>query len=275
MQKRSDGVAHRRHILVNDNMDLLCRLDMDHNGYLIEFKADDGYTGFTGSIAVNFPPYCILGNEKVSVEVIPAQHLKPYNDLLHENGAYDPKTSLITPIIHIDRQNDVPFLQEIEIFLPIFSKYVLKELNLSEELSFETGKKERVVLKQSKFSPTGVCYDSVQDIVKSFRVDNQFQFSFRDKGVYFLFEQLEGNNAIFDIRQFTDEEEHRVFRMDESKYFRMIINPQYVKDSDYDTIILLEIEGKFFFFSFSAIMHFLQTNLETFDISKVIGELKY
>ena len=225
-------------ILVNEDSDLLFRTSLNRNGRLIKFTAGDGYTGFTGTIIVYFPPYCVLGSERIFLEVIPRAVVQNYNDFLEEQNY---SSFVITPIIHIDRNNDVPFLRDVGIILPVFKDFTrtektsLKDVQILDE--------DHLILTESKFSPIGASYDRIKNILKAFRVDTHFSLSFRDSGVYLLFEQLPDRNAVFDIRRFEDEEEHRLYRMDEKKAFRMIVNPQHIKPDVYNTELILTFEG--------------------------------
>ena len=223
---------------VTSDRDLLLRTTIDNPGKKIEFWAMDTYDGFRGKIEVTFPPFSVLGEEKVYLEIIP-EHLV---GLLNERSGKLTSSVpvIITPILHIDRENYAPFLRDVEISLPIFNRFLGEKIKYCDNILVENG---RVHFRESKFTPKAVCYDQFERVLRALRIDTHLSLSFRKLGVYLLVEQFPQNKFLFDLRPFRDEEEHRLYRMDETKTFRMIVNPQQTDASINDSSVFITIQG--------------------------------
>ena len=149
---------------------------------------------------------------------------------------------IITTILHIDRENDAPFLRNVEISLPIFNRFLREKIKYCDNILVENG---RAHLRESKFSPKAVCYDKFERVLRALRVDTHFSLTFQKLGVHLLIEQLPQKEFLFDLRPFHDEEEHRLYRMDEKKTFRMIVDPQLTDASIYGSLVFINIQGNF------------------------------
>ena len=100
--------------------------------------------------------------------------------------------------------------------------------------------KGRAHWRESKISPKAVCYDDIQGILRAL---THFSLAFRTLGVYLLVEQFPRKEFLFDLRPFRDEEEHRLYRMDEKKTFTMIVNPQLIDESVYRSGVSIIVQG--------------------------------
>ena len=233
----------RQVIFVESDLDLLLRTTINKRGKTIEFRAVNNYNGFRGKIEASFPPFSVLGEEKVFLEIVPEPLVRAWNEASKKLNSRVP--AIITPILHIDRENDFPFLRDVEISLPIFPRVLRENCKMLDNISVQNG---RAHLRESKFSPKAVCYDEIQGILRALRIDTHFRLAFKKLGVYLLVEQFPQNKFLFDLRPFRDEEEHRLFRMDEKKTFRMIVNPQLVDDeSVYLSEVSITIQGNYLF----------------------------
>ena len=233
-----------QNISVRNEADLLLVTEIDEGGKTIVFAAESESAGFEGEIYLNFPPYAVLAKETIFLEIIPERFISQYNTQC------DRQKSLLTPILHIDRKIDAPFLRGIDIRLPLISgSYVLKS-QLVDGVQFSG---DRFSFEQTKFSPIGICYDEVEKIVGKFRQYSHFSQSFIERAVYLLVEQHSGHIFQIDMRKFEDDEEHRLYRCDEKRFFRMIVNPEGVDDSVKDTTVEATIQGKLIF-----PIHFIQ-----------------
>ena len=214
---------------------------MDTKGKRIEFRAHKDFHGFEGSIIINFPPFAVLAEENICIEVVPASILEMHNNSQKNKDGI----KMATPIVHIDRKNDVAFLNDVTVTLPLLSnpKYVT-----SEGIHFEPG---HFRLSQSKFSPVGVSVtedaSEERQMLHALRVDTNLVSLFRPLAVYLLIEQRSNKEFSFDLRQFESHEEHREFRLDERKSFRMIVDPQQVHDQCvYGTDVTVVLKCKSF-----------------------------
>ena len=222
-------------ISVKTQGDLLLATEIDKAGKTIEFVAESESAGFEGHIYLHFPPYAVLGKETIFLEIIPETLISQYNSLCNR------QKTILTPILHIDRKIDAPFLRGIDICLPLISgKSIEESPKLVDGVRFGG---DRFSFEQTKFSPTGVCYDKVEKIVEKFQEYSHFSQCFMNHAVYMLFEQFKGQNFQIDVRKFKDDEEHRSYRCDEKRFFRMIVNPEVVDENVIDTKIEATIQG--------------------------------
>ena len=67
-------------IEIQSNQDLILRTTVDERGKTIIMKAAKSYNGFNDKITVKFPPYCVLGEEKIFLEVLPEDIVNSYNE---------------------------------------------------------------------------------------------------------------------------------------------------------------------------------------------------
>ena len=221
---------------VKTDADFLLRTSLDVHGLCVEFRSVESFKQFRGIITVTFPPFCVLAEEKIFLEIIPESLVRAYNTVTEKKNSGNPL--IATPILHIDRENDSPFLREVKISLPILPSFASKNLKTTDETSIING---QFHLSESKFSPTGGAF--FDGILRALRVDTHFSLTFRELGVYLLVEQFPQKKFLFDLRRFRDEEEHRLFRMDEKKSFRMIVNPERIDDSVVGSSVLITIQS--------------------------------
>ena len=225
--------------------DLLLRKTINSQGLLLEFICTEPFKGFEGTIRITFPPFCVLGEEKISVEIFGEDVVVAYNERSKEHNPKAPK--IICPIVNIDRENDTAFLRNVEISLPVLTK----ACDPSKLESFPCPDKNiwisngAVNLFESKFSPKSAGLTD-ENILKAIGVDMHFSLVFRELGVYFLCQQLPNKEFVFDLRRFADEEEHRRYRMDETKSLKMIINPQRPENRRCaDSVVTASLQGWF------------------------------
>ena len=112
----SEPIVHSVELLSNE--DMILRTPVDKRGKTVIFKATEEYNGLNGHIVVKFPPYCVLGEEKVFLEVIPEDIINSYNKNSGKNSQFE---KLIFPVLHLDRQNGAPFLRKVAVTLPLLS----------------------------------------------------------------------------------------------------------------------------------------------------------
>ena len=212
-------------IHVKSSADLLLRTSINRPGLLLEFFCTESFKGFEGTIRINFPPFSVLGEEKISVEIFAEDVIVAYNERSRKHNIKAPE--IICPIVNIDRETDTAFLRNVEISLPVLARtcYSSKLESFSCPDKSIWISKRAIHLFESKFSPKSACVEK-GNMLKALRVDMHYSLVFRELGVYFLCQQLPNLEFVFDLRRFTDEEEHRSYRMDETKSLRMIVNPQ-------------------------------------------------
>ena len=194
--------------------------------------------GFDGEIYLNFPPYAVLAKETIFLEIIPERFISQYNTHC------DRQKCLVTPILHIDRKIDAPFLRGIDICLPLISGRYLQKPQSVDGVRFSG---DRFSFEQTQFSPIGICYDEVEKVAKKFEEYSHFSERFMERAVYMLFEQFSGQIFQNDMRKFDDDEEHRSYRFDKKRFFRMIVNPDGLDDSVIDTKVEATIQDKLTF----------------------------
>lgn len=216
--------------------DLLVRTSIDNRGLLIVFKCDDSFKCFDGEIGIEFPPLSVLGTEKITLEILPREVVAAYNTV---SKKFNPEAPLvITPILNVDRENDTAFLRDVKMSLPVISEICDKmKLNILTCPDKNIWIKNGVVhLVESKFSPKSACLYS-DNILRALRVNMHYSLVFRELGVYLLCEQLPRKEFLFDLRRFYDQDEYRLYRMDETKSLRLILNPQLEDDSVRGSIV--------------------------------------
>ena len=220
-----------QNILVRNEADLLLVTEIEEGGKTIAVESESA--GFDGEIYLNFPLYAVLAKETMFLEIIPEGFFSQYNTQC------DRQKYLVTPILHINRKIDAPFLCGIDICLPLISGTSLPKPQLVDGVRFNG---DPFSFEQTKFSPIGICYDEVEKIVKKFEEYSHFSQSFMERAVYMLFEQFSGQIFQIDMRNFEDDEELWSYRCDEKRFFRMIVNPEGVDDSVIDTTVEATIQ---------------------------------
>ena len=232
---------------------LTLSVEIDEKGKNIELVPGKNYTTFNGKIAVRFPPCAVLCKETVFLTVIPEQFVQVYN---RQCASEKHGQILVTPVLHIDRKVDGPFLRDVQITLPKLSEASIEFDTSTGEVSYNNGNFQ---YSQSKFSETGVCYDEVEKVLKVFRKHSHFSQQFIEWGVYFLSEQISEHMFTFDLRKFRNEEEYRLYRMEEARFFVLIVNPERVAAGDKDTPVRACVRGKMLkilYFDFAEIQIF-------------------
>ena len=102
-------------------------------------------------------------------------------------------------------------------------------------------------ISESKFSPVGGSFTErgpLEGTLRALRVDTHFSLTFKEAGIYALIKQLGQRQILFDLRRFRDEEEHRLYRMDETKWFRMVVNPLLVDETVVGSSVFVIVQGK-------------------------------
>ena len=153
----------------------------------------------------------------------------------------------------MERNNGAPFLSNVVVTLPLVS-------NVSEEwLSSRVRKPRNIELdEQSKqirirttqFSEAVVKYDELSKCLDALAMNDDFSLKYTELGVYFMVEQLPESEFIFDLRKFQNWQEHRRFRMDPTKFYCLLLNPQRVQTGDYGKWIKTSIPGSLEMFFF-------------------------
>ena len=246
-------------IQIDSNQKLLLRTKLDSRGKTVVFTDIREDPAFKGSISVHFPEFSVLAEEKISLEIVPESIVEMYNNNISTAGETIRKKSklesdnadagnidkkLITPILHIDRENDAPFLRTVTVILPALSNVVnnLKdyEIGTPDRISFSEESKS-FKISCVKFSPVGIA--EIRGILRPLKIDSDMSYAFDELGIYFLCEQFQHRHFKMDLRRFVDWQEHRRFRMDESKYLLLVISPQKVQPGDHGTKVEAILRG--------------------------------
>ena len=238
---------------IKSNQDLLLRLKLGPEGKTISFidNREDG--AFVGTISVDFPPYSVLAEEKVVLEIVPESIVEAYNQKLAERredkNSGEPEIKLITPVVHIDRENDAPFLNTVKVTLPALSSITDSfhdfEIGAPTKMSVDI---DSLKVSATKFSPVAVTSVTAQDvkrILRPLKLDQFTSYSFDELGIYLLSEQFENGRFRMDLRKFSDWQEHRRFRMDESKKLILVTSPQKVQRGDINTEVEATLRGMY------------------------------
>ena len=225
-------------ILVRSNQCLLLRTSVDIFGKTIVFKPVDGFNGFSHKIKIDIPRFSVLGKETICLEIIPVDIINNYNQKAT-------KRNIITPILHVDRKNNSPFLRTVTITLPLISDW--KKWLASGIKSCPPGMEylkddSSVTIKTKTFSPVGVVYDSTKKVLDAMGLNDDCSITYEKPAIYLIIDQSTGR-CEFDLRKFTNWQEHRKYRMDETKFFCMLFNPQEGQERYYNTEIKVTIEG--------------------------------
>ena len=240
---------------VRCHQDLILRTTVNRRGKKISFAAHKKYKGFKGEITINLPRFCVLEEEDIYLEIIPEEIITYYNDYCHKQIESE---KVITPVLHIERNNGAPFLRCVVVSLPLVSNVSqellssrIKTLNHNIELDAPS---KQIRIRTTKFSEAGVKFSELSKCLDALAMNDDFSLKYTDLGVYFMVEQLPELEFRFDLRKFQNWQEHRRFRMDPTKFYCLLLNPQRVQTGDYGKWIKTSIPGQLemFFFSYAV-----------------------
>ena len=229
---------------LHSNEDLILRTTVDKRGKTVIFKATEEYNGINGHIVVKFPPYCVLGEEKVFLEVLPEDIINSYNEKLSKNTQLE---KLITPVLHLDRQNGAPFLRTVAVTLPILSaakNWIVGDFQCRKYIQYSENDSE-ITFETRRFSPCGVKITE-EKVMKALGVDDVFSLTYTKFGIYLLVEQFSQGTTTefkFDLGKFRDSQEHQRYRMDETKSLCLLLNLEKVLKSNHNKKIHVAVEG--------------------------------
>ena len=225
-------------ILVESIQQLMLRTTVNVQGKLIIFKPVNGYGGLSGPIQIEFPYACVLGEEQLFLEIIPEDVVRYYNSNVAEGA------KLITPVLHVDRNNGAPFLATVTVTLPLLKEVCDKPEDIKKrpDRIKVSEKYSTVEIKTTKFSPVGATFH--ENVLDALGVNDEFNQKYKDLGMYLMIEQGREAKFKFDLRRFESWIQHRDFRMDKSKFMCLLLNPQTVKQEDYGTKITISLCGK-------------------------------
>ena len=202
---------------------------IDSQEKLVEFRSHPDFPEFQGKIAIKFPPLSVLGEEEIFFEILPPTMI------IDAQRNINVESILVTPILHLDRENGSKFLNKVEITLPLIADKALRNdidrkcLRLESDLTLLDG---QVRMERAKFSPQYVYYNKVRRSLKAFCFTGDSSLDFETSGVYLIVQQTAPNKVIIDLKNFSSWQEHRDFRMDElTKYF-LVVNPVIAKPED-------------------------------------------
>ena len=251
----------------------------------IEFRGHAEFPDFQGTIKVDFPALSVLGKEKVFFEIVPDTVVKIHNleiakkakrgdirngitikdsfaagDKLEgiRNGkgvgvdARKTNGQIVTPILHIDRQNGSPFLRPVTVTLPLMDDETLQTDIKQSKLKMGEGVRlmddgNSIQFQQTKFSPvSGVrvtSYDCVRSMLEAFCFTGDSSLDFETKGVYFIAKQKTADTIEIGLRRFRSWQEHRKYRMDETAVYFLATNPAAVGPLDHGSEVFVSIKG--------------------------------
>ena len=153
---------------------------------------------------------------------------------------------LLTPVLHLDRENGAPFLLNVTVTLPILSAakaWIGSGVQCPDNMKISQDK-SNITIETNKFSPCAPTI--IKNVMKALGLDDVFCTTYTEFGIYLLVEQFSRGTTTefkFDLRRFTDMQEHQKYRMDETKNLCLLLNPQKVLKSDYTKEIFLLVEG--------------------------------
>ena len=245
--KEEEQEEEEEEIHVYSNRDLLQRRDVNINGKTIVFRAMNGFDGFSDRIKINIPPFSVLGNETICLEIIPEYIVNNYNRMRTNR-------IIITPILHVDRKNSAPFLRTVTITLPLTSdsnKWLAPGIKGCPPTMEYSKKMLSVTIKTKTFSPVAGVYEPIKEVLDAMGLDDESAITYEMRGIYLIIDQLTTFSE-FDLRKFKDWREHRKFRMDETKFFWMLFNPPEMKECYYRKEIKVTIGGWLFKLFFNS-----------------------
>ena len=235
----------RELVKVSNSQQLLLRTTLDRRGKSIIFIADEKYTGFNKEISICFPPFSVLGEEMVCLEIIPEEVIENYNEHFRK------KSKVITPVLHVDRQNGAPFLKMVTVVLPLVcgaEKWLPTDCPISCTRTRYSRNDSTITIQTNKFSPVAASYCEIKKILRAVGLADEYKLTYEEFGIYLMVEQSIGPDANdtlmkFDVRKFRNWEEHQRYRMDTTKTFCLLVNPQIVRETDWYQEIRVTIEG--------------------------------
>ena len=198
----------------------------------------NGFNGFRDRMEIDIPPFSVLGKEAICLEIIPEHIVNNYNQMGTDR-------IIVTPVLHVDRKNNAPFLRTVTITLPLVSdskKWLASGIR-SCPPKMEYSKEELfVTIKTKTFSPVAGVYEPMKEVLDVMGLDDESAITYELRGIYLIIDQMTTCSE-FDLRKFKDWREHRKYRMDETKFFWMLFNPQETKACYYQKEIKVTIEG--------------------------------
>ena len=243
-QQRQQVIPSESIQRVNNNQDLILQTKLNRLGKKIVFIPGNNYKGFQGEISILFPPYSVLEEEDIYLEIIPEDIITYYNEKVEKKIKSE---KVITPVLHVERDNGAPFLSNVVVTLPLISNVSQELLSLriktsNDKIALGSSFKQ-IRIRTTKFSEAGVKYDELSKCLDALAMNDDFSLKYTDLGVYFMVEQLPQSKFMFDLRKFRNWQEHRRFRMDPTKFYCLLLNPQRVQETDYQQSIQVSIPG--------------------------------
>ena len=260
----------------------------------IVFRSHAKFPDFKGNITVEFQPLTVLGTEKVFFEIVPETVVMKYNRNMTEKAkSCDFKKDIIigdkftageklegihhgkgvqmnarimakwpecangrivTPVLHIDRQNGSPFLRPVKVTLPLMDDETLQHDIKQSKLKMGDGVRltrngNNIQFQQTKFSPVAgvhvTSYDPVRSLLEAFCFTGDSSLDFETKGVYFIAKQTTADTVEIDLRRFRSWQEHRTYRMDETAVYFLATNPAAVQPLDHGSKVNVCISGQY------------------------------
>ena len=224
-------------IWVGSNQQLLLSTTVDINGKTIVFKRKACYTGLKDQLSISFPPFCVLGEEKNHLDIISENIINDYNASEGKNA----KNVVTTPVLHVERVNGAPFLRTVEVKLPLVSdakNWLDRGVENHPCRMDYSATESKVSVRTQKFSFIGAHFCKITKVLDAIGFNDDFNKKYTKYGICLIIEQNnnDSNNAEntkfkfnFDLRKFKDCEEHQRYRMDETKTFCLLLNPQKVE----------------------------------------------
>ena len=259
-----DQDPKKHHLTIKSAQDLQQRISVGLRGADITFQSDPEFPCFEGQIKVTIPEYAILGLETLCFEIVPNFLIDEYNERRSRRNLTG---RIVTPILHIDRENGSPFLAKVKVTLPWLPGYLSDEFKVSTENPRSEVKivESGVAFERVKFSPVaGICHDfnRVQKILEVFCFDGDESLEFETLGIYFMAIQTDAAQIQFDLRKFKTWKEHQMYRVEETHNYQLLAHPGRIKEEDYWSKIKVVIGKNTFKTALSA-------NFRKKDASKV------
>ena len=276
----SEDVSSKIVVIFNiiSRSDLRQCIEIDSHPKNIEFRSHAKFPDFQGTIEVEFPPLSVLRTEKVFFEIVPDTVVRKHNLELTKKaergdvnngitfddtltageklegiphckgvGVDEQKTNrrIVTPILHIDRQNGSPFLRPVKVTLPLMDDEKLQtdikksNLEMGDRVTMVDG--NDIQFQQTKFSPVAGVYDPVRSLLNAFCFTGDSSLEFEIQGVYFIAKQKTAETVEIDLRRFRSWQEHRTYRMDETAVYFLATNPEAVESRDHGSEVEVSI----------------------------------
>ena len=254
---------------------------IDSRSTCIEFRSHAEFPDFQGIIKVEFPTLSVLGKEKIFFEIIPETIVRKHNletakktecdntdsgittekkftagkkletvrngegvkvDVQKRNG------QIVTPILHVDRQNGARFLRPVKVTLPLMKDETLQrgikqsKLKIVDRVTIEDD--NNIQISQTKFSPVAGVYDRVRSLLGAFCFTGDSSLDFETKGIHFIAKQENDGTVEIDLRKFRNWQEHRKYRMDETALYFLAVNPAAVESHDHDSGVIVSLSPR-------------------------------